>query len=59
MDKRKELSPPHKERLKAFWRMRYHPQLLDLENRALFYLMKDLESYPELDSAQEEQLFAL
>lgn len=39
--------------------MRYHPQLLNLEDRALFYAMKDLESLPELADEQEDLLFAL
>ena len=48
VNKNGNISPVYKERLKAFWRMKYHPQLMDLENRALFYYMKDLESLPEL-----------
>lgn len=43
------ITPVCKDRLKAFWRMKYHPQLMDLENRALFYMMKDNESLPKLD----------
>lgn len=39
--------------------MRYHPQLMDLEDRALFYLMKDTEATPELDHDGQEMLFAL
>lgn len=47
-NKRNDISSPVKNRLKAFWRMKYHPQLMNLEDRALFYLMKDLESMPAL-----------
>jgi|FrelakmetLWP11LW_1041352.scaffolds.fasta_scaffold352553_1 hypothetical protein len=47
-NKNKNIIPALKDRLKAFWRMKYHPQLLNLEDRSLFYAMKDLESLPEL-----------
>ena len=47
-NKQRALTPKIKNRLKDFWRMRYHPQLLNPEDRALFYEMKDLESLPEL-----------
>ena len=57
--KNKSITPEIKDRLKAFWRMKYHPQLMNLENRALFYAMKDLESLPELSNEQEDMLFAL
>jgi len=40
--------------------MKYHPQLMNLEDRALFYHMKDLESLlPNLTPEQENMLFAL
>lgn len=39
--------------------MKYHPQLMNLEDRALFYAMKDLESLPELKLEEEDMLFAL
>jgi len=58
-NKDNDIIPPLKNRLKAFWRMKYHPQLMDLEDRALFYAMKDLESLPELSVDQEDMLFAL
>ena len=58
-NKQKEILPVVKERLKAFWRMKYHPQLMNLEDRALFYAMKDLESLPNLSNEQENMLFAL
>ena len=32
---------------------------MNLEDRALFYYMKDLESKPELDEEDEDILFAL
>ena len=57
--KAKNISPMMKERLKAFWRMRYHPQLMNLEDRALFNMMKDLESLPNLNEEREDILFAL
>lgn len=47
-NKRNDIKPLVKNRLKAFWFMRYHPQLMNLEDRALFYTMKDLESLPAL-----------
>lgn len=46
--KAKNIEPWMKERLKAFWRMKYHAQLMTDEERALFYLMKELESLAEL-----------
>ena len=46
--KSKDISRPLKDRLKAFWKMKYHPQLLNLEDRAFFYAMKDLEALPDL-----------
>ena len=58
-NKRKDISPFLRGRLKAFWRMRYHPQLLNLEDRALFYAMKDLESLPSLNDEQTDMFFAL
>lgn len=58
-NKNKNIIPALKDRLKAFWRMKYHPQLLNLEDRSLFYAMKDLESLPELSVDQEDMLFAL
>ena len=39
--------------------MRYHPQLMDLPDRALFYSMKDLESLPLLTAEEKEMLFEL
>ena len=45
--------------MKAFWRMKYHPQLLNLENKALLYLLKDIDSLPELSIEQEDMRFAL
>ena len=58
-NKRNDISPWLKERLRAFWRMKYHPQLLNNEDRALFYLMKDLESLPELTLDEVDMLFTL
>lgn len=58
-NKNKDISKPMQNRLKAFWRMKYHPVLMNLEDRALFYAMKDLEALPELQPQEEDMLFAL
>lgn len=51
---------PEKDRLQAFKKLRYHPQLqAQPENRALIYLMKDLEAEHELNHKDEDILFAL
>lgn len=53
------MEPWMKDRLKSFWRMKYHAQLMTNEDQALFYLMKELESLGELQTEQVDMLFAL
>ena len=57
--KNKNMEPWMKDRLKSFWRMKYHAQLMTNEDQALFYLMKELESLGELQTEQVDMLFAL
>ena len=57
--KSKNIEPWMKDRLKSFWRMKYHAQLMTTEDQALFYLMKELESLGELQTEQVDMLFAL
>ena len=57
--KNRTIEPYMKERLKSFWKMKYHPVTMNSEERALFYLMKELESLPELQTEQVDMLFAM